>query len=133
MRILIIIAIVAVLGLGGWQIFETWQGLKEKEKPRSGEETRPAATVPVEGLPPTLETSLQAAQRRGAAGLRDWLRTYGQTVRDPRLASIELDYVVLVAREDIGEARRVFARVKARTTPSSPNFSRVKQLQNIYQ
>lgn len=133
MKILIIIALVGILALGGWQVFETWQGLKEKEKPRPTEETRPAATVPIEGLPPILEISLQAAQRRGAAGLRDWLRAYGKTVRDPRLASIELDYVVLVAREDIGEARRVFAQVKARTPPSSPNFSRVKQLQNIYQ
>ena len=133
MKILIVALIVGVIGLGAWQIFETWHGLKEK--PAKAEQA--PVTVPqlesLEGLPGGLEPSLQAAQRRGAAGLRDWLRLYGKTVRDPRLAAIELDYVVLVSRDDIGEARRVFSRVKTRTSPASPVYARIKQLEKTYQ
>ena len=46
--------------------------------------------------------------------MRNWLKTYGQSVEDPRKAWIELDYCVAVAREDPAEARRVFAAVKER-------------------
>lgn len=57
---------------------------------------------------------------------------YRRTVADPRLASIELDYVVLVAREDIAEARKVFAQVKQRTPPASLVYPRIKQLEKTY-
>jgi hypothetical protein len=85
------------------------------------------------GLPFHLEASLQAARKQGAAGLRSWLKTYGQSVEDPRKAWIELDFCVAVAREDPAEARRVFAAVKERLPPSSPVWPRLKQLEKTYE
>jgi len=98
--------------------------------------SRPAPRVnpdQLTGLPPKLEPSLQAAQKQGARGLRTWLNNYRSYVQDPRLAWIELDYVVLVARGDPAEAKRVFAEVKSRTASSSPVYARVKQLEPTYQ
>ena len=94
-----------------------------------------AAVVPEQlaGMPAGLEPSLQAAQTAGAPGLKNWMKQYGRSVGDPRLAWIELDYVVLVARDDPAEARRLFAAVKKRTTPASPVYERVKQLEKTYE
>ena len=52
---------------------------------------------------------------------------------DPRLAWIELDYVVEVAPSDPAAARKVFAQVKARLTPTSPVYSRMQQLEKPYE
>jgi hypothetical protein len=80
-----------------------------------------------------LDASLQAARKQGAAGLKNWLKTYNQIIEDPRKAWIELDYCVAVARQDPAEAKRVFARVKERTAPSSPVWPRMKQLEKTYE
>jgi len=85
------------------------------------------------GMPSQLEQSLQEARKRGAAGLRDWLKAHGQSIEDPRKAWIELDYCVAVAREDTAEARRVFASVKERIGSASPVWPRVKQLEKTYE
>jgi hypothetical protein len=85
------------------------------------------------GLPPTLETPLQAAQKQGAEGLRNFLAQYGYAIKDPKLAAIELDYVVLVNLKDPVEARRVFKAVEERTPTSSPVYERVKRLAKTYQ
>ena len=50
-----------------------------------------------------------------------------------RKAWIELDYVVMVSREDPAEARRVFAAVKKRTAESSPVYPRIQTLEKTYQ
>ena len=85
------------------------------------------------GLPWKLEASLQAARKQGAAGLRNRLKIHGQSVEDPRKAWIELDFCVAVSREDIAEAKRVFAAVKERIGPASPVYPRLKQLQAAYE
>ena len=90
----------------------------------------PSSTLP--GLPPALEPSLANAVAQGAPGLRNWLQTYRSQVRDPRLAAIELDYVVLITLQDPAEARRVFQSVKARTPTFSPIYSRVKRLEQTF-
>jgi hypothetical protein len=84
------------------------------------------------GLPSTFEASLQEAQKGGAAGLRNWLNLYRTYIKDPRLAWIELDYVVLVSQQDPKEARAVFHDVKSRTPPSSPVYERIKKLEKTY-
>ncbi len=84
------------------------------------------------GLPPGLEASLKTAHKQGAAGLRNWLKAYRTYVRDPRLAAIELDYVVLVGSSNIKEARQVFDAIKQRTPTNSPVFPRIKQLEKTY-
>ena len=109
----------------------------EKETARSEQTTAPTApTAPASnlpGLPPNLEASLATAEKQGAAGLRSWLNTYRSFVRDPRLASIELDYVVLISLQDPAEAKRIFNDVKGRTPTFSPIYDRVKRLERSFQ
>jgi hypothetical protein len=125
--------IIAVL-YGGWKLFLYWEKVKNEEDTKQKQEA--AAMVmgdQLPGLPPELEPTLQAARKQGATGLKNWLKTYGQSVEDPRKAWIELDYCVLVAREDPAEARRVFAAVKDRIGPASPVWPRMKQLEKTYE
>ena len=84
-------------------------------------------------MPQQLQASLQAAQKQGASALRGWLKSYAKIVQDPRKAWIELDYCVLIAREDPAEAKRIFAGVKERTPATSPVFPRIKQLEKTYE
>jgi len=129
-----LIAIVLIAGFGfiGWKLYEQWVAVQEPEKPVV-QVISPSSGAELEGLPPSLESALATAQQQGADGLRNFLKRYGKAIRDPRLAWIELDYAVLVMREDIAEARKVFARVKERTPPSSPVYPRIKQLENTYE
>jgi len=126
--ILIIVLVVWV----GWTMFTYWEGVRD-EKVAAEKAKTAAGPQELEGLPPQLETSLQAAERAGAVGLKNWLQTYGRMVRDPRRASIELDYCVIVARDNPAEAKRVFAAVKERTLNSSPVYPRIKQLERTYE
>ena len=91
-----------------------------------------AANGPLPGLPPALEASLASAQKQGAQGLKNWLRGYRTQVTDPRLASIELDYVVLIGASDLKEARRVLSEVRRRTPTNSPVYARLEQLERSY-
>jgi len=84
-------------------------------------------------LPANLELSLQAAQKQGAAGLKNWFKLYRPYVSDPRLAALELDYIVLISSSNPQEARQLFAAVKQRTPTNSPVFPRIKQLEKTYQ
>lgn len=131
---LIVVLIAAALLYAGWHLFFYWEKVRdEKESVRKEAAAAVVMGDTLPGLPYGLEQSLQAAQRQGAAGLRNWLKAYGNTVQDPRKAWIELDYVTLVSREDPSEARRVYAEVKARTAPSSPVWKRIKDLEKTYQ
>jgi hypothetical protein len=124
--------IIAVL-YGGWQFFLYWERVKNAEEDKQKQDV--AAKVigdQLPGLPYTLEPSLQTARSQGATGLRAWLKANGQSVEDPRKAWIELDFCVAVAREDPAEARRVFASVKERLSPSSPVWPRMKKLEETY-
>jgi hypothetical protein len=131
MKFLITVVIIGGLGLGVWQLYNYWGNFKT-----------PAAAAPqvqqaipddqLPGLPPSLQSALDAARQRGAPGLHDFLTTYGNSISDPRRAAIELDYVVLVAPSSATEARRVFAKVKGRLTPTSPVYNRLVQLEKTY-
>ena len=132
-KVISIFIIVLVL-YGGWHLFLYWEKVQKQEETAKKEAA--AAVVVGEqlpGLPQGYEQSLQAAQKGGAEALRNWLKTYGRNVQDPRKAWIELDYVVVVAREDPSEARKVFAQIKERTPATSPVYSRIKQLEKTYQ
>ena len=132
-KLIAALMIIAVL-YGGWELFLYWEKVKNEDETKQKQEA--AAMVigdQLPGLPNKLEASLQAARKQGAGGLRNWLKTYAQSVEDPRKAWIELDYCVAVAREDPAEARRVFAAVKERTGPASPVWPRMKQLEKTYE
>ncbi len=132
-KLIAALIIVAVL-YGGWQFFLYWEKVKNEEE---SQQKKDAAAMVIgdqlPGLPYQLEASLQAARKQGAAGLRNWLKTHNQSVEDPRKAWIELDYCVAVSREDIAEAKRVFAKVKERIGPASPVWPRLKELEKTYE
>ncbi len=131
-----IIAICMLLGAFGFlkQLMDSYQSAKEQE----WAEKFPGASTPsvpenVPGLPASLESALEAARKTGADGIGDFLNRYRHTIRDPRLAEIELDYVVLMNHKNPAEARRVFRFVQQRTRSSSPLYERVKKLEKTYQ
>src|SRR5208337_1494040 len=95
-KLIAALIIVAVL-YGGWKLFEYWETVKNEDETKQKQEQ--AALVVGDSLPGLsykLEPTLQAARKQGAAGLRNWLKTYAQSVEDPRKAWIQLDYCVAV-------------------------------------
>jgi hypothetical protein len=133
-KTLIIIAVVAIVGLGAWQLFDYW-GKIQDEKDTQQKNAAAAVVNPdsLQGLPPGYDASLRAAQQQGAAALGNWLKVYGPAVQDPRKAWIQLDYVLLITRDNPQEAKRIFNEVKDRTPPSSPVWPRVHDLEKSYQ
>lgn len=136
MRYVITILLIVGAVWGVRSLISYYDAVKAKqagdESGATTEAAAPASTA-LPGLPPSLEASLQTAQRQGAAGLKNWLKAYRGYVSDPRLAAIELDYVVLLGPGNLKEARQVFAAVKQRTPQTSPVYPRIKQLEKTYQ
>ena len=133
-KALIIALVVVLLAFGGWQLFEYWNKVQD-EKFNADKNAATSVVNPdyLPGLPPGYDTSLRLAQQQGTAALGNWLKAYGPAVQDPRKAWIQLDYVLLITREDPQEARRLFGEVKDRTPPSSPVWPRVHELEKSYQ
>jgi len=135
-----LIGILLIIGAlwGCKELYRYWEKVKarkEAEDRAGGPTTTAVAATPtaLPGLPANLESSLQAAQKQGATGLKNWLKLYHPYVSDPRLAAIELDYIVLISSSNPQEARQLFAAVKQRTPTNSPIFPRIKQLEKTYQ
>jgi hypothetical protein len=126
--------IVVGLSLGAWQVYQFWGNYSDKPAPTTAPTPAPAEVNgdQLPGLPSTLNGPLQTAEEHGVTALRDFLAGHGSEIKDPRRAWIELDYVVLAGASDAGEARRVFQKVQARLTPSSPVYNRMKQLEKTY-
>src|SRR5690349_2722795 len=112
MKTLIALLILLVALWIGKRLYSSYSAIEKRqaagESANASTPAAPAASAILPGLPASLESSLSAAEKRGAVGLRDWLSTYRIYVRDPRLAAIELDYVVLISHQDPAEARRIF-------------------------
>jgi hypothetical protein len=130
---LIAAAIIIVVLWGGWHLFLYWESVRDAEE-IARKEAISSQIIPehLPGMPQQLESSLKAAQRRGPAAMREWFKTYGRLIEDPRRAWIELDYCGMIFRENPAEARRVFAEVRNRTPPSSPVWPRIKALEQSY-
>jgi hypothetical protein len=128
---LISILVILVVGFIGYHLFEYWQSVNKEEDIK-----KPANQMVSEdqlpGMPYQLQQSYQKAKEKTAT-LREWLKTYGATVQDPRKAAIQLDFCMMVAREDVSEAKRVFAEVKQRTSKTSPIWPRIEQMQKTYE
>jgi hypothetical protein len=122
--------IMGVLYLGT-QLFNYWEGVKRQNVQK--DEAIKIDPNTLEGLSWQYEKSLEISRQKGAKGLKAWLTNYRSVCSDPRLASIELDYVVLVNQSDPAEARRVFLTVRNRTPPNSPVFPRVRLLSKTYE
>src|SRR5260370_34758104 len=135
---LIAVLIIVIVLFGGWHLFLYWEKVRDEEK-TAQKQAASAVVAPeqLSGLPQQYETSLQAAiaasKTQGASALKKWLNAFDRAVQDPRRAWVELDYCLLLSKEDPSEARRVFAAVKERTPPSSPVWPRIKQLEKTYE
>lgn len=131
---LIAVLILLVVLFCGWQLFFYWEKVKNEEEVQK---KQAASTVVTEdqlsGLARQYEPSLKAAEAQGAGGLRTWLKTYGRVVEDPRKAWIQLDYCLLISRDDPSQAKQVFAEVKKRTPETSPVWPRIKKLEKAYE
>jgi hypothetical protein len=133
-KALITIAIVIIVGLGAWQLFDYWQKVKEESEKK---QTEAAATEvnpdTLPGLPSGWDGSLRSAEAGGATALGNWLKTFGPRVQDPRKAWIQLDYVLLITRENPQEAKRIYGEVHDRTLPTSPVWPRIQKMEKTYQ
>ena len=81
------------------------------------------------------QMNILAAQRGGPAVFKrfiDSCKLYPD-VKDPRLAWMELDYVVMVSATDPIEAKKIFREVKKRTPTDSPIYPRIKSLESTYE
>jgi hypothetical protein len=133
MKVLIAITLIIGAAFMGWKIYEQWDSVQNKPQQKAAEVAPQVTGTQLPGLPASLEGTLHSSQQLGVSGLRNFLQQYGKTIRDPRLAWIELDYAVLLMRENPAEAKKVFARVKKRTPISSPVYPRIKQLEKSYE
>ena len=93
-----LIGILLILGAiwGCKELYRYWEEVKARKEaedrggrpPPTSEVATPTA---LPGLPANLEPSLQAAQKQGAAGLKNWLKLYRPYVSDPRLAPAHVE------------------------------------------
>jgi hypothetical protein len=131
-----VISVVIIVGLAlgvrlFYQYYESFQ-----PKPAAPATAAEPVEVPddqLPGMPASLQPALQEAREHGAAGLRSFLAANAKAISDPRLASLELDYAILVTPSNPTEACRIFARVKERLEPSSPVYARMKKLEKTYE
>lgn len=134
-KVLGVLAIIVVI-FGGYKLWEVWDTY-DKEKDLKAQEIaqREVKGDSLPGLPgdvPNIQETLRKAQENGATGLRNWLKAYGARTEDPRRAWIELDYMVLVSKDDTAEAKKIFAMVAGRLATNSPVYSRVQQLRPTF-
>lgn len=130
---LIAAVIIAAVLYGGWQLFFYWEKVKNEQEAAQKHENASLDPNALQGMPWQLQKSLDVAQKNGGAGMREWLKTYGPSIQDPRKAWIELDYCALIVRDDPAEARRIFKEVKDRTPATSPVYDRIKKLEKSYE
>ena len=132
MKFVLSVLLLCVLLWAGKQLVSYW---KKVDSGQVDPLAIPAGFTPANlpGLSPELESKLQAAMQQGPKVFRRWLDYYRPYINDPRLAWIELDYVLMVSRDDPEEAHRVFHEVRQRTPASSPVFKRIKLLEKTYQ
>jgi hypothetical protein len=133
MKFVIGLIIVVGLSLGAWQIYQYWGTVKDPAQAAAAAASSEITGEQLNGLPPELAGPLGTAEQSGTAAMKEFLAAHGKEIKDPRRAWIELDYVVRAGTSDPGEARRVFQKVKARLTPGSQVYPRMKQLEKTYE
>lgn len=125
---------ILLVAWGGYKVFTYYKQVEEQrwieKEQASGKGIDPSKLA---GVPYQLESSLQQAQSRGAAGLGQWLDLHGNQIRDPRKAWIQLDYCTLLASDDPQKAKAVYADVKSRLRESSLVYPRLRQLQKSFE
>ena len=132
MKVLITLLLAFAVWWAGKTIYGQYKSKEKQEMEAAQREKSGAGADGLTGLPAAYATSLQTAQSQGPAALKTWLDRYRPYVRDPKLADIELDYAMMVARQNPAEGKRVYQAVKARTPQSSPVYPKVKRLEATF-
>jgi hypothetical protein len=134
MKYLIGILVLAVAGFVGYKVWEYWTQT-DTDKPAAGQNTAEVRPEALQGLPYQLEQPLRDAQQKGPDAYKEFIDKIKNSplVKDPRLAWIELDYVVMIAGKNPAEAKRVFLKVKERTPANSPVYPRIKSLEKTFE
>ena len=117
--------IIALVLFGGYELVNYYAEVKQESETHAKEEAnKKVVGNRLAGMPYELQESLAAAQQAGPKAFGNWLANYGRSVQDPRLAWIQLDYVVAISHDNPATAKKVFAAVKDRTPSSSPVYPR---------
>jgi hypothetical protein len=128
------LVIIALVALGGWKFYQYCQQFNT-DKQQTQQQDATASQISgdqLPGMPGTLTDSYNAVVQQGPDAVKAWLDRYAAQVKDPRLAWIQLDYMVSIAHAQPGEARRIFAEVNARVPDDSPVHFRLKRLEATY-
>lgn len=125
-------AIIIVVLWVAYHMWVYWEQVRDEKEAQVAASKVVVREELLSGMPPQLENSLQGAKKAGLSTFRQWLDTYGPAIQDPRKAWIELDYCMLLARENPKEAGRIFADVNKRTPTNSPVHPRIRELQATY-
>src|SRR5579859_4544560 len=130
-----VVAIILVC-FGGFKLWEVWDDYdKEKDIKAAEAAKREIKGELLEGLPwdlPNIKENLEAAEKNGPAALKNWLKTYGGVVKDPRKAWIEMDYMLMISKDDPAEAKKIFRMIQERVPTNSPVYPRIQQLRPTY-
>lgn len=132
LKAIITIAIAFALYWLGKSVFTEYKTKEENAREAEAREEAGLGSDGLAGMHRSLEPSLNAAASRGPEALKDWLDRYGPRVRDPKLADIQLDYAVMLARQDPAQASRLYHAVKRRVPENSPIYPRVKRLEATF-
>lgn len=131
---LIAIVIALLVIFGAYKIYTYYQTFEDEKANKQREVAARVVTGDqLPGMTYELSQSLAAAQQAGPKAFGNWLATYGRLVQDPRLAWVQLDYCVVLVRENPAEAKKIFAIVKERTPASSPVYPRVQELAKSFE
>jgi hypothetical protein len=136
MRKLIAVVLFALVAYGGYRIWDFYTQQARITEPEEEEGARrprwPGGVMP--GMDTALNDAYKEAQGRGALGLKQFLDRHrgSPLLVDPRLADIQLDYVLLVSVTNPEEAKQMYAEVEKRVKPGSPVFGRMRELRKNF-
>ena len=136
MKIVIALIIFLMVAFLGYTLWDHWQEVNEQK--RASQEAATGADIDprkLPGLPQQLESKLDEAQRGGLVKFKVFIDGIKQLkdVKDPRLAWIELDYVVMLSHSNPVEAKKLFWEIKKRTPENSPIYPRIRTLEKTYE
>lgn len=128
------VLIILAVGYVGYLLFLQWDKARLEHDGRQKDEA--AAIVQgdnLPGLPSPLEQGYRSAKDHGATAFQNWFKANERSMADPRKAWIELELCVAMTRVSPAESRKIFINVKDRVPPSSPVWSRVKELEKTFE
>ena len=127
------VLIILVVGYVGYLLFQQWDKARLEHEGRKQEEAATVVTGDgLPGMPQQFETGYRAAKTKSATAFQDWFKQNEQYLVDPRKAWIELELCKAMIRENPTEAKKIYATVKSRVSPSSPVYAKVKELEKTF-